>query len=43
MDSVAHTTIRLKVSTREALADQGKKFDTYDMIINKMIESRKAN
>ena len=33
------TTIKVLKSTRERLADLGKKSDTYDEIINKLIDS----
>ena len=37
--STSHTTIRLKKTTRDTLAAQGKKFDTYDMILTKLIKN----
>ena len=32
------TTIKLKVSTRERLAELGKKGETYDEIVNKLVD-----
>jgi len=41
MDTPQVTTIRISKDTREKLASIGSKRDTYDKIIQKMIESRK--
>jgi predicted DNA-binding protein len=35
--------IRLKLETRKRLAELGKKGETYDQIINRLIEFYKAN
>jgi hypothetical protein len=35
--------IRLKVETRKQLAELGKKGETYDQIINRLMEFYKAN
>jgi len=37
------TTIKVLKSTRERLADLGKKHDTYDEIINRLIDSYVKN
>jgi hypothetical protein len=37
------TTIKILKSTRERLADLGKKQDTYDEIINRLIDSYLKN
>ncbi|MCJ7635353.1 hypothetical protein MUP77_23555 [Candidatus Bathyarchaeota archaeon] len=40
---LCHTTIRILKSTRERLADLGKKKETYDEIINRLINSYLKN
>jgi len=40
MDNV--TTIRISKITRQQLASQGSKFETYDTIIQKLIQERKS-
>lgn len=37
------TTIKILKSTRERLADLGKKQDTYDEIVNRLIDSYLKN
>jgi len=37
------TTIKILKSTRERLADLGKKLDTYDEIVNRLIDAYLKN
>jgi len=41
MEKTEATTIQISKGTREKLADMGKKGETYDDIINKLIETVK--
>jgi predicted CopG family antitoxin len=41
MEKTEATTIQVSKETREKLADMGKKGETYDEIINKLIETAK--
>lgn len=40
---MALTTIKIQTETRDKLADLGKKSESYDTIINRLIDSYKEN